>query len=145
MVTEFGMSEELGTIQYGHKEEMVFLGREISEQRNYSEEVAVKIDQEVKRLVDEAYERATQLLTAHMAQLTGIAELLVEQETIEGEELERFFDAPKPKPRLVGPPVTEPALVAASTQGATPGDGRAERADRQEPDAPPGRLQPQPA
>src|SRR3712207_3750667 len=121
MVTEFGMSETLGTIQYGHKEEMVFLGREISEQRNYSEEIAVKIDQEVKRLVDEAYERATQLLTAHMAQLRGIAELLVEKETIEGAELEQFFDAPRPKPRLVGPPVTEPALVAASAQGATAG------------------------
>ena len=118
MVTEFGMSETLGTIQYGHKEEMVFLGREISEQRNYSEEIAVKIDQEVKRLVDEAYQRATELLTAHMAQLTGIAELLVEKETIEGAELEQFFDAPKPKPRLVGPPLTEPALVAATTTAA---------------------------
>ena len=118
MVTEFGMSENLGTIAYGKKEEMVFLGREISEQRNYSEEIAVKIDQEVKRLVDEAYERATQLLTAHMTELTGIAELLVEQETIEGEELERFFDAPKPKPRLVAPPLTQPALFAATTAAA---------------------------
>ena len=143
------MSESLGTIQYGHKEEMVFLGREISEQRNYSEDIAVKIDGEVRRLIDEAYERATQLLTTHMAQLRGIAELLVEKETIEGAELETFFDAPRPKPQLVGPPVTEPALVASSIEESpapAASDARAARDERQEPDAPPaGRLWPQPA
>jgi hypothetical protein len=78
MVTEFGMSERLGTIAYGKKDEMVFLGREISEQRNYSEEVAVKIDIEVKAIIDEAYSRATDLLTRYMPQMQQIVGVLME-------------------------------------------------------------------
>ncbi len=60
MVTQYGMSDELGPQTFGEKEELVFLGREIGEQRNYSEEIAEEIDKEVRKLVDEAYERATQ-------------------------------------------------------------------------------------
>jgi cell division protease FtsH len=145
MITEFGMSDALGTVAYGKKDEMVFLGREISEQRNYSEEVAVKIDNEVKALIDEAYERATAVLTQHMPQINAIVEVLMEQETIDGPEIDQFFAEPKPRPRLVGPPVSAPALVAAAA--APPAEKRAEeRHDRQEPDAPPaGRFSPQPA
>ena len=149
MVTEFGMSEKMGTIAYGKKEEMVFLGREISEQRNYSEDVAVKIDNEVKAIIDEAYARATELLTRHMPEMVNIVGVLMEKETIDGTEIDRFFAEPKPKPQLVGPPITEPALVAAAmaNQVKQPEQSPIQRPERQEPDAPPagGLFRPQPA
>jgi cell division protease FtsH len=148
MVTEFGMSEKMGTIAYGKKEEMVFLGREISEQRNYSEEIAVKIDNEVKAIIDEAYARATELLTRHMTEMVKIVDVLMEKETIDGSEIDKFFAEPKPKPQLVGPPITEPALVAAATANQTkPEQPPVQRPERQEPDAPPagGIFRPQPA
>ncbi len=143
MVTEFGMSEKLGTIAYGKKDEMVFLGREISEQRNYSEEIAVKIDNEVKSIIDEAYERATVLLTRHMPETIKIVEVLMEKETIDGTEIDRFFVEPKPKPQLVGPPISEPALIAAAVAHSQP----ERRVEHLEPDVPPmsGLLRPQPA
>ena len=149
MVTEFGMSEKMGTIAYGKKEEMVFLGREISEQRNYSEDVAVKIDNEVKAIIDEAYGRATELLTRYMDPMVNIVGVLMEKETIDGTEIDRFFAEPKPKPQLVGPPITEPALVAAAmaNQLKQPEQPQIQRPERQEPDAPPagGMFRPQPA
>jgi cell division protease FtsH len=143
MVTEYGMSERMGTIAYGKKDEMVFLGREISEQRNYSEEVAVKIDNEVKSIIDQAYQRATELLTKHMREMISIVDVLMEKETIDGSEIDQFFEEPKPKPRLVGPPVTEPALVAAQAQAQPE-----RKVERQEPDSPPSPgtfFRPQPA
>ncbi|MFM9107028.1 MAG: ATP-dependent zinc metalloprotease FtsH, partial [Chloroflexota bacterium] len=73
MVTEFGMSETLGPLAYGKKDELVFLGREISEQRNYSDAVAWKIDQEIARLVETAHERAKAIVTEHAAELEAIA------------------------------------------------------------------------
>src|SRR5699024_10708531 len=109
MVTEFGMSEKLGPLAFGKKDELVFLGREISEQRNYSDEVAFEIDKEIHLLVDRGHERAKEVVTTHFTLLEAIAELLVREETIEGEELEALFDSPRPKPNLVGPPVTHPA------------------------------------
>ncbi|HEY8598590.1 MAG TPA: ATP-dependent zinc metalloprotease FtsH [Thermomicrobiales bacterium] len=144
MVTEYGMSEAMGTIAYGKKEEMVFLGREISEQRNYSEEIAVKIDNEVRSIIDAAYARAMELLTRYMPEMIKIVDVLMEKETIDGAEIEQFFEEPKPKPRLVGPPITEPALVAAARVQAQP----ERRVERQEPDSPPpagGIFRPQPA
>jgi cell division protease FtsH len=143
MVTEYGMSERMGTIAYGKKDEMVFLGREISEQRNYSEEVAVKIDNEVKSIIDQAYQRATELLTKHMREMISIVDVLMEKETIDGSEIDQFFEEPKPKPRLVGPPVTEPALVAAQAQAQPE-----RKVERQEPDSQPSPgtfFRPQPA
>ena len=98
MVTEFGMSEKLGPLAFGKKDELVFLGREISEQRNYSDEVAFQIDKEIRLLVDRAHERAKDVVTSHFVQLEAIAELLMREETIEGEELEALFDSPRPKP-----------------------------------------------
>jgi cell division protease FtsH len=148
MVTEFGMSEKMGTIAYGKKEEMVFLGREISEQRNYSEDVAVKIDNEVKAIIDEAYARATELLTRHMPEMVNIVGVLMEKESIDGTEIDKFFAEPKPKPQLVGPPITEPALVAAAMANQPkPEQPQIQRPERQEPDAPPagGIFRPQPA
>ena len=94
MVTQWGMSERLGPRTFGKREEMVFLGREISEQRNYSEKVAEEIDEEVRRIVDEAYQSASKVLVERRAKLDQIAKHLVEVETIEGEALATLFDAP---------------------------------------------------
>ncbi len=86
MVTSLGMSEKLGPITFGQRDEMVFLGREISEQRNYSEEVAEIIDEEVRRLVTEAYERALAVLREHRDKLELLAQRLLEVETVSGSE-----------------------------------------------------------
>ena len=94
MVTQWGMSERLGPRTFGKREEMVFLGREISEQRNYSEKVAEEIDEEVRRIVDEAYQSASKVLVERRAKLDQIAKHLIEVETIEGEALATLFDAP---------------------------------------------------
>ena len=97
MVTRLGMSEGLGPMVYGQKEELIFLGREISEQRDYSEAIAQQIDQEVRNLVDEAYKLAKKLLTSYRAQLDAVAKKLLEAETITREEFEAIFPPPFPK------------------------------------------------
>lgn len=97
MVTRLGMSEKLGPMIYGQKEEMVFLGREISEQRDYSEKVAESIDEEVNRLVKESYEQASSILTKYRDKLDTIANRLLEVETISKEEFEEIFPAPVEK------------------------------------------------
>ncbi len=94
MVTRLGMSEELGPMVYGQKEELVFLGREIGEQRDYSESVAEQIDGEVRILVQEAYERAISILTEYRPQLDAVAQRLIEIETIDREEFLRLFNEP---------------------------------------------------
>ncbi len=91
MVTEYGMSDKLGPLTFGQKEELVFLGREIGEQRNYSEEVAQAIDEEVRRLVTEAHDTALRILRDKKDQLVGLAKKLIEVETQEGPELEAMF------------------------------------------------------
>ena len=88
MVTAYGMSSKLGPLTFGDREEMVFLGREIAEQRNYSEEIAEEIDQEVRRIIDEAYERARNILTTYRDRLEAIAHRLIEVETMERPEFE---------------------------------------------------------
>jgi cell division protease FtsH len=107
MVTQYGMSDKLGPLTFGKKEEMIFLGREISEQRNYSDEVAAKIDAEVRRIIDEAYDRAKEVLTKHRAVLDRLADLLIEKETIEGDEFESLFDGILP-PRGSARPAATP-------------------------------------
>ena len=97
MVKQLGMSESLGPLVYGKKEEMVFLGREISEQRDYSENVAEKIDTEVKRMVSEAYDKAREILRDYDAQLSAVAEKLLEVETLTREEFEAIFPPPNGK------------------------------------------------
>ncbi len=87
MVTQYGMSDAMGPRTFGQKEELVFLGREISEQRDYSEDVARQIDGEVKRIIDGAYERATKILKDNRNQLEELAKRLIERETLEGAEL----------------------------------------------------------
>ena len=102
MVTQYGMSEKLGPLTFGKKEEMIFLGREISEQRNYSDEVAAKIDAEVREIIDRAYIRAREVLSAHREVLDKLAALLIEKETIEHDEFESLFEGILP-PRDSGP------------------------------------------
>ncbi len=94
MVTQWGMSEKLGPRTFGRKEEMVFLGREISEQRNYSEKVAEEIDDEVRRIIDEAYNTAKKVLTEHRQKLEQMVHTLLEEETLEGDTLTAVLEAP---------------------------------------------------
>jgi len=96
MVTRLGMSEKLGPMVYGQKEELVFLGREISEQRDYSESIAEIIDGEVRHIVEASYERAIDILTNYRSQLDLIAQTLIEQETLERKQFEGLFDAEVP-------------------------------------------------
>jgi cell division protease FtsH len=92
MVMEYGMSEKLGPVSFGHKDEtQVFLGRDISRQRNYSEEVAYAIDKEIRRLVEECYAETRALLEAHLGQLDKLATTLLEQETLTGEEVDQIM------------------------------------------------------
>ncbi|GIT16934.1 MAG: hypothetical protein CM1200mP38_5910 [Dehalococcoidia bacterium] len=91
MVTQYGMSQKLGPRTFGKREELVFLGREISEQRDYSEDVAESIDEEVYSLIDESYKKATELLKSNMSKLTQLSKYLITYETIEGEELRKLF------------------------------------------------------
>jgi cell division protease FtsH len=91
MVTDFGMSDKLGTRTFGNKQEMVFLGREISEQRDYSERFALEIDREINKLIKEAYDVAMKVLADNEEKLISLAEKLIAQETLEGEELEEVF------------------------------------------------------
>jgi len=94
MVTRLGMSVELGPMVYGQKEELIFLGREISEQRDYSEQVAEKIDKEVRSMVSVAYDRAREILKQYRTQLDAVAQKLLEVETLSREEFEAIFPSP---------------------------------------------------
>jgi cell division protease FtsH len=92
IITEYGMSEELGPLTFGHKQEQVFLGRDIARDRNYSEAVAFSIDKEARRIMDESYNRAKQILEQHMDELHLIAKTLMEKETLEAEEFEELLN-----------------------------------------------------
>ncbi|MDL1912120.1 ATP-dependent metallopeptidase FtsH/Yme1/Tma family protein [Chloroflexi bacterium CFX6] len=106
MVTRLGMSGELGPMMYGQKEELIFLGREISEQRDYSEAVAQQIDAEVRKIVDESYKLAKKLLVKYRKQLDAVAQRLLEVETLTRDEFEAIFPPPIPKrsgtPQIAG-------------------------------------------
>ena len=91
MVCEWGMSDKLGPLTFGRKEEEIFLGREIATKRDFSEQVAVEIDNEIKRLVGENYERAKRLLTEHMRSLKALAEALLEREVLDAPEIDQIL------------------------------------------------------
>jgi cell division protease FtsH len=118
MVTRWGMSSKLGPMVYGQKEELVFLGREISEQRDYSELVAQEIDSEVRRLISEAHDRAISILTQYREKLDAIAQRLIEVETLDAAEFERVF--PAPVARQGNLPAPTPAVPIAPPSGALP-------------------------
>jgi len=108
MVTRLGMSKKLGPMVYGQKEELIFLGREISEQRDYSDAVAEEIDSEVRSLVAEAYEKSRQILTEYRDSLDAVARRLLEVETISQDEFESLF--PPPMTKTGGTPI--PTIAA---------------------------------
>jgi len=91
MITEYGMSEELGPLTFGHKQDQVFLGRDIARDRNYSEEVAFAIDKESRKMIDQSYQRAKDLLEANLPKLHLIAETLMVKETLEANEFEELM------------------------------------------------------
>jgi cell division protease FtsH len=136
MVTRYGMSDELGPMTFGQKEELVFLGKEIGEQRDYSEAVAEEIDKEVRKIVQGAHEKATEVLTKYREQLDRVAETLIDIETLDADQFVALFEgaadrmsepsqstpppsgaqqpvdrkaADRPKPALDMPPAPAPA------------------------------------
>ncbi|MDW5298658.1 MAG: ATP-dependent zinc metalloprotease FtsH [Sedimentibacter sp.] len=92
MVTTFGMSDELGPVAYGTNDDEVFLGRDFNKIRNYSEEIAAKIDNEMRRIIDDAYNKTETLLSENMEKLDRVAQALLEKETISGKEFELLFE-----------------------------------------------------
>ena len=109
MVCEWGMSQ-LGPITFGKKEEQIFLGREIAQHRDYSEDTAIRIDQEVSRIVDTAYRHAKSIITERRDSLVRIAKALLEREVLDAHEVKLLIEGkPLPKPVVTKPPVDEPA------------------------------------
>jgi cell division protease FtsH len=110
MVTQVGMSDKMGPIRYGEREDLVFLGREINERRNYSDKVAQEIDEEIHRLVDEAHQRCHQLLSTHWDKVELVATTLLEVETIDAQQFQAlmrgenpFPPTETPSPRMTAP------------------------------------------
>ena len=93
MVTKYGMSERVGTITFGSGQEEVFLGRDLAQAKDYSEETAGIIDEEVKRIIDTAYNKAKEILSNNMDKLTEVATRLLEKEKIDGEEFDEIFNS----------------------------------------------------
>ena len=120
MVTQFGMSELIGPLAVGDKEQEIFLGREFAQRREISERTAQMVDDEVKRLVDEAYARATTIIMENRELLDRIADALLERETIDREDLDRLVkNLPLPPRNL--PPADSPAPQTTPTKpGASP-------------------------
>jgi cell division protease FtsH len=111
MVCEWGMSESLGPLTYGKKEEQIFLGREFNRHQDYSEATALKIDAEIKRIVSEQYERATGILTDKRSVLVAVAEALLEHEVLDAPQLKQLMNGEPLEIRK--PPRPTPAPVPA--------------------------------
>ena len=110
MIKRYGMSEALGPRTFGKREELVFLGREISEERDYGDKIAEEIDQEVQKLIKNAYMRACDILTNNKPKLVQVAEYLIEHEVLSGDELTRVFDQGADSPdEGPGTPAVPPA------------------------------------
>ncbi|GAF80912.1 unnamed protein product, partial [marine sediment metagenome] len=118
MVTDFGMSDKLGPRSFGDKQEMVFLGREISEQKDYGDKTADLIDEEVNKIIQNAYQVAKNILTENKPKLVQIAERLITQETLEGKELEALFNeaVTSPSPEATVAPAPTPAKATTKTK-----------------------------
>jgi cell division protease FtsH len=97
MVTQWGMSDRVGPVTMGENNELVFLGRDLGERRNYSEQMAALIDDEVRRMVEEAREVARKIITERRATLGNLAQKLISDETVEGDELDRMMEPAQPK------------------------------------------------
>jgi len=114
MVTDFGMSDTLGPRTFGDKQELIFLGREISEQKDYSDKTANLIDEEINKIIQGAYTTAKKILTENKPRLIYIAEKLIAKETLESEELDTLFNEPIPSPVPEATAISAPQPVAAS-------------------------------
>ncbi|MCP4167420.1 MAG: ATP-dependent zinc metalloprotease FtsH [Chloroflexi bacterium] len=115
MVTRYGMSEKLGPMVFGKKDEMVFLGREISEQRDYSEEVAEEIDREVRRIVDEGYRQSRQVLQTHGEMLELVAQTLLDRESLTAAEFRALFEDGELPPLDIPPAAPPPTTPSHDT------------------------------
>ena len=109
MITRYGMSEKLGPRTFGKMEELVFLGKEISEQRDYSEGVAATIDEEVRGLIDNAYKNAFRIIESNRDKLEQLAQYLIQNETIEGDDLYGILDSNSPNPDNATAPSPSPS------------------------------------
>ncbi len=118
MVCEWGMSE-LGPLTFGKKEEAIFLGREIAQHRDYSEDTAIRIDQEVKKIVNQAYQQARQIIDEKRDALEAIAQSLLEREVLDAAEINLLIEGkPLPEKPLAPPPAAEqPAEAPAPAKG----------------------------
>jgi cell division protease FtsH len=119
MVCEWGMSDSMGPLTFGKKEEQIFLGREIAQHQDYSEDTAVKIDQEIKRIVSDNYHKAKALLVQHKTALLQIADALLAREVLDADQVRRI---------AAGEPLDDPAPTATSAP-----DDPAKRAARERP------------
>jgi len=129
MVCEWGMSDAMGPLTFGKKEEQIFLGREIAQHQDYSEDTALRIDQEVKRFVTDNYARAQNLLMQHKQRLLDMAEALLSRETLDAEQVKRL---------AAGQPIDEPAPAPLPTPPAVPSpDARGRAKERPAPIVPP--------
>ena len=125
MICEYGMSPELGPMTFGHRQDQVFLGRVIGRDKDYSEEVAAKIDKEIRKFIDEAYQKTESLLNENMDKLHLIADALIERETLEGEEIDQLMKYGKilskeENTSEIGTP--EPAEVQLAESSAAPSE-----------------------
>ena len=125
MICEYGMSPELGPMTFGHRQDQVFLGRDIGRDKDYSEEVAAKIDKEIRKFIDEAYQKTESLLNENMDKLHLIADALIERETLEGEEIDQLMKYGKilskeENTSEIGTP--EPAEVQPAESSAAPSE-----------------------
>lgn len=125
MICEYGMSPELGPMTFGHRQDQVFLGRDIGRDKDYSEEVAAKIDKEIRKFIDEAYQKTESLLNENMDKLHLIADALNERETLEGEEIDQLMKYGKilskeENTSEIGTP--EPAEVQPAESSAAPSE-----------------------
>jgi cell division protease FtsH len=124
MVCEWGMSDAMGPLTFGKKEEQIFLGREIAQHQDYSEDTALRIDQEVKRFVTDNYTRAQNLLTQHKQKLLDMADALLARETLDADQVRRLS---------AGQPIDEPAPTPASNVPPTQTDVRGRAKERPAP------------
>lgn len=125
MICEYGMSPEVGPMTFGHRQDQVFLGRDIGRDKDYSEEVAAKIDKEIRKFIDEAYQKTESLLNENMDKLHLIADALIERETLEGEEIDQLMKYGKilskeENTSEIGTP--EPAEVQPAESSAAPSE-----------------------
>lgn len=123
MVTHYGMNDEMGPMTYGKDQNEVFLGRDIARSQDYSDETAAKIDKEMRHIVDEAYRLCRQLLTDHMDKLHLVAEMLLEKETISGDEFNAVFKESN----------TDEAPIASVKEKTTEKDEKLDAGSHQEP------------